>query len=63
MLIELACFKLGKVAYTFRLFSNGLVYYVFCKDGLSVFASMFVDERFKSQWLFPMVFGDDFTFE
>ena len=55
MLIELVSFELRKAAYAFWFFADGLVLFVFCKDCLSIFAGMFLDESFESHWLIPLV--------
>ena len=62
MLIELVCFELRKAVYTLRLFSDGLVLLMLGKDGLSVFAGMFLYEAFESHGLFPLFFREGICF-
>ncbi len=62
MLIELVGLELRKAAYTFWLFSYGLVLLVLGKDCLRISVGMFLDESFESHWLLPQVFRDGICF-
>ena len=62
MLVELIGLELRKAAYTFWLFSDGLVLLVLGKDSLRIFVSMFLNEFFESHWFLPLVFHEGICF-
>ena len=62
MLVELIGLELRKAAYTFWLFSYGLVLLVLGKDCLRIFVGMFLYEFFESHLLLPLEFREGICF-
>ena len=58
MLVELAGLELRQAAYTFWLYSNGLVQYVLCKDGLGIFDGMFLNVFFEPHEFISPLWND-----